>query len=29
MEVDGSTAVVPWGASLDEVRAALRALLLT
>ena len=26
MEVDGSTAVVPWGANLDEVRAALRAL---
>jgi hypothetical protein len=24
--VDGSTAVVPWGANLDEVRAALRAL---
>jgi hypothetical protein len=26
IEVDGSTAVVPWGANLDEVRAALRAL---
>ena len=26
MEVSGSTAVVPWGANLDEVRAALRAL---
>jgi hypothetical protein len=26
IEVDGGTAVVPWGANLDEVRAALRAL---
>jgi hypothetical protein len=26
IEVDGRTAVVPWGANLDEVRAALRAL---
>ena len=26
VEVGGSTAVVPWGANLDEVRAALRAL---
>jgi hypothetical protein len=26
IEVNGSTAVVPWGANLDEVRAALRAL---
>jgi hypothetical protein len=26
IEVRGSTAVVPWGANLDEVRAALRAL---
>lgn len=26
IEVDGTTAVVPWGANLDEVRAALRAL---
>jgi hypothetical protein len=26
IEVDGATAVVPWGATLDEVRAALRAL---
>ena len=26
VEVEGATAVVPWGASLDEVRAALRAL---
>ncbi|HTT51031.1 MAG TPA: hypothetical protein VMH35_06515 [Streptosporangiaceae bacterium] len=26
IEVGGSTAVVPWGANLDEVRAALRAL---
>ncbi len=26
VEVDGATAVVPWGANLDEVRAALRAL---
>jgi hypothetical protein len=26
IEVAGSTAVVPWGANLDEVRAALRAL---
>ena len=26
IEVSGSTAVVPWGANLDEVRAALRAL---
>jgi hypothetical protein len=26
VEVNGSTAVVPWGANLDEVRAALRAL---
>jgi len=26
MEVQGATAVVPWGANLDEVRAALRAL---
>jgi len=26
IEVDGATAVVPWGANLDEVRAALRAL---
>ena len=26
VEVQGSTAVVPWGANLDEVRAALRAL---
>ncbi len=26
MEVSGTTAVVPWGANLDEVRAALRAL---
>jgi hypothetical protein len=26
IEVHGSTAVVPWGANLDEVRAALRAL---
>jgi hypothetical protein len=26
VEVDGPTAVVPWGANLDEVRAALRAL---
>jgi hypothetical protein len=26
IEVNGNTAVVPWGANLDEVRAALRAL---
>ncbi len=26
IQVDGSTAVVPWGANLDEVRTALRAL---
>jgi hypothetical protein len=26
VQVEGSTAVVPWGASLDEVRSALRAL---
>jgi hypothetical protein len=26
IEVEGTTAVVPWGANLDEVRAALRAL---
>ena len=26
VQVDGRTAVVPWGANLDEVRAALRAL---
>jgi hypothetical protein len=26
VQVDGSTAVVPWGANLDEVRAALRSL---
>lgn len=26
IEVDGGTAVVPWGATVDEVRAALRAL---
>ncbi len=26
IEVGGTTAVVPWGANLDEVRAALRAL---
>ena len=26
VQVDGNTAVVPWGANLDEVRAALRAL---
>lgn len=26
VQVDGGTAVVPWGANLDEVRAALRAL---
>jgi hypothetical protein len=26
IQVDGTTAVVPWGANLDEVRAALRAL---
>ena len=26
IEVNGATAVVPWGANLDEVRAALRAL---
>jgi hypothetical protein len=26
IDVDGATAVVPWGANLDEVRAALRAL---
>ena len=26
IEVDGTSAVVPWGANLDEVRAALRAL---
>lgn len=26
IQVDGATAVVPWGANLDEVRAALRAL---
>jgi hypothetical protein len=26
VQVDGATAVVPWGANLDEVRAALRAL---
>ena len=26
IEVNGTTAVVPWGANLDEVRAALRAL---
>jgi hypothetical protein len=26
IEVDGTTAVVPWGANLDEVRAALRGL---
>jgi hypothetical protein len=26
IEVHGTTAVVPWGANLDEVRAALRAL---
>jgi hypothetical protein len=26
VQVDGTTAVVPWGASLDEVRTALRAL---
>jgi hypothetical protein len=24
--VDGATAVVPWGANLDEVRTAIRAL---
>jgi hypothetical protein len=28
LEVDGSTAVVPWGANLDEVREGLRKLLL-
>lgn len=28
LEVDGDTAVVPWGASLDEVREGLRRLLL-
>jgi hypothetical protein len=26
VEVDGATAVVPWGANLDEVRTAIRAL---
>ena len=26
IEVNGATAVVPWGANLDEVRAALRVL---
>jgi hypothetical protein len=26
IEVNGTTAVVPWGANLDEVRAALRLL---
>ena len=26
IDVNGTTAVVPWGANLDEVRAALRAL---
>jgi hypothetical protein len=26
VQVDGTTAVVPWGANLDEVRTALRAL---
>jgi hypothetical protein len=26
VQVDGATAVVPWGANLDEVRTALRAL---
>ena len=26
IEVNGTTAVVPWGANLDEVRAALREL---
>jgi hypothetical protein len=26
LEVHGATAVVPWGANLDEVRAALRLL---
>jgi hypothetical protein len=26
VEAGGTTAVVPWGANLDEVRAALRAL---
>jgi hypothetical protein len=26
LEIDGTRAVVPWGANLDEVRAALRAL---
>jgi hypothetical protein len=26
VQVDGATAVVPWGANLDEVRAAIRAL---
>src|SRR6202035_5313588 len=26
IEISGTTAVVPWGANLDEVRAALRAL---
>ena len=28
LEVDGATAVVPWGANLDEVREGLRKLLL-
>ena len=28
LEVDGDTAVVPWGANLDEVREGLRKLLL-
>jgi hypothetical protein len=26
VEVDGSTAVVPWGSNLDEIRTALRSL---
>ena len=26
MELDGSTAVVPWGSNLDEIRSALRRL---
>jgi hypothetical protein len=26
VQVDGATAVVPWGANLDEVRTAIRAL---
>jgi hypothetical protein len=26
VEQDGSTAVVPWGSNLDEIRSALRSL---